>query len=512
MAELADAVDSKSTSREGVGVRPPLWAPYLFSLKMKTGDDALSALKTALGTDVATDENSLFDASYDAMKLSFLPQAVIRPSSPDSISTVLRFANQYNIPVTTRGAGSSLTGSATPVKGGWVLDLTQLNSIKIDDLSKFAYVGAGAITGDIQQCAEAKGLFYPPDPSSSSFCTIGGNIACNAGGLRGVKYGVTRDYIVSLKGFLPTGEAVSWGLPLKKFASGYNLRDLWIGSEGTLGVITEAVLKLIPKPQVTRTFLVDFLDEKSALKAAQAFLKTGVVPSIMEFLDRLSVLGAEQITGMLFESAPCHSILLIELDGHPAVVEEEEAILIKWAKEYSNKFLQASTPDEAKSLWRIRRECSAAMFQHGNSKLNEDIVVPLDKTVELIEFVQELSREKSLKIPTFGHVGDGNFHVNLMYNRQDKVQCRQAQEALFSLMEHVVRLGGAITGEHGIGLAKSPFLKLQHTDIEINTMLAIKKTLDPNGILNPGKIFTRFQAWDHAPVAVKMPWEDKKTL
>lgn len=475
-------------------------------------DDALNALIKALPNDVITDKDALFTASYDAMKVSFPPQALIQPTSPEPIGIFLKLANEYKVPVTTRGAGSNLIGAATPNLGGWVLDLSKLDGIKIDDFNAYATVGPGTITGIIQQLAEARGLFYPPDPSSSAFCTIGGNIACNAGGLRGVKYGVTRDYVVALKGYLPTGEFVSWGRPLKKFASGYNLRDLWIGSEGTLGVITEATLKLIPKPQTTATFLADFPNEKSALEAAQELLKLHITPSIMEFLDRLTVSGAEQATGAIFESTRSNVLLLIELDGHPAVVQEDTNNLLIWANQHADRILQATSAAEAKALWRIRRECSHAMFQHGNAKLNEDIVVPLHKTVELIEFVHKLANDNNLKIPTFGHVGDGNFHVNIMYNREDKAQCKNAQDALMDLMKHVVSLGGAITGEHGIGLAKTAFLKLQHTDVEINAMLAIKKALDPNNILNPGKIFTPFQPWEHPPLDITMPWEDKKTL
>lgn len=475
-------------------------------------DDAINTLKKILDKDVSTNEAVLFNASFDALKLSFMPSAVIRPSACDSIQTVLKLANQYNIPVTTRGAGSTLTGSATPVKGGWVLDLTLLNSIKIDAFNKFAFVEAGAITGIIQKHAEEHGLFYPPDPASSAFCTIGGNIACNAGGLRGIKYGITRDYVVALEGFLPTGDPVSWGLPLKKFSSGYNLRDLWIGSEGTLGVITKAVLKLIKKPLVTRTFLADFTNEESALEAAQALLSQGVVPSVFEFLGHLTIVGAQKELNIKMKSPSGYSMLLIELDGHPAIVEEETAILVNWAKNYANQFLESKNQKDVDELWQIRKKCSAAMFQFGDSKLNEDIVVPLDKTVELIKFVQKLSEEKSLKIPTFGHVGDGNFHVNIMYNHEDSMMCQRAQEALWLLMEHVVSLGGAITGEHGIGLAKSPFLRLQHTEVEVNAMLAIKKALDPNGILNPGKIFNPFHAWEYKRVHAKMPWENKSVL
>lgn len=474
--------------------------------------DAINALKEVLGSQVLTDEETLFNASFDAMRLSFMPTAVIRPSVAESVGIVLKLANEFEISVTPRGAGSTLTGSATPIDGGWVLDLTKLNNITIDAFSKYAYVEAGAVTGDIQKQVLEYGLFYPPDPASSSFCTIGGNIACNAGGLRGVKYGVTRDYVVALEGFLPTGEAVSWGLPLKKFTSGYNIRDLWIGSEGTLGVVTKAVLKLIKRPGVTRTFLADFANDKLALEAAQVLLGMGIVPSVLEFLGQLTVKGAQEEVGVAIKSSPGYSVLLIELDGHPAVVEEDRDVLVNWGRRHANNFFEAKNCEDSEGLWQIRRRCSSAMFQFGDSKLNEDIVVPLDKTIELMEFVEKVSKEKSLKIPVFGHVGDGNFHVNIMYNYDDVSMRKHAEEALCMLMEHVVKLGGAITGEHGIGLAKSPFLRLQHGKAEINAMLSIKKALDPKGILNPGKIFTSFHAWEYERIKVKMPWEKKVVL
>lgn len=471
----------------------------------ETNANALTALQQALGKQVLTDEASLFKSSFDALKYSFIPEAVIIPTTPEAIGTTLKLANQFNVPVTPRGMGSTLTGSATPIKGGWVLNLTKLNKISIDPLNRFAHVEAGALVGDIQSAAEDEGLFYPPDPSSSLFCTIGGNIACNAGGLRGIKYGVTRDYVVALKGYLPTGEAVSWGLPLKKFTSGYNMRDLWIGSEGTLGIVSEAVLKLIPKPQTTRTFLASFADDESALFAARALIKTGIIPSALEFMDTLTVLGVEEKGDKRFQ--PDHALLLIELDSPTSLMEHEASKISHWGNIYANKMIQATAFDEIQSLWHIRRECSRAMFKHGNAKLNEDVVVPLNKTVELIKFIRKLSLEKSLKIPTFGHVGDGNFHVNIMYNRDDTLGTKNAEAALEALMEQVVQLGGVITGEHGIGLSKSSFLKLQHSPTEIDAMLAIKNALDPRGILNPGKIFTPCFPMEQQPISIKMPWE-----
>lgn len=468
----------------------------------------IDTLKEILGDIVYTDSETCLKASFDGMKLSFMPEAVIKITEEEQVGTVLKLANESNIPITTRGAGSSLTGSAAPIKGGWVIDLMGLNSIKIDAFNKFAYVGAGVTTETVQQAALEHGLFYPPDPSSRKFCSIGGNIACNAGGLRGVKYGVTRDYVVALRGFLPTGEEASWGLPLKKFASGYNVRDLWIGSEGTLGIVTHAVLKLIPRPQATWTCLASFEKESHALQAAHGILSEGLVPSALEFLDTLTVTGAQQTTGkslLTSESAQC--ALIIEVDGHESEVTEQKAKVLSIIKTSSVMQLQASSEKEALPFWLFRRECSSAMFQHGNSKLNEDIVVPIEKLGELTAFVQKLMDQTGLKIPSFGHAGDGNLHINIMYDREDPKQCKQAEIAIQALMEKVVELNGAITGEHGIGLAKSPFLRLQHTEAELQAMLAIKRALDPKGLLNPGKIFEPFEVWKHKPIEAKLPWD-----
>ncbi len=247
---------------------------------------ALESLKSQLKDIVHIDSESIHSASFDGLKVFFSPTAVIRPKESSQVGVVLQLANEFCIPVTTKGAGSSLTGGATPIKGGWVLDLSLLNQIKIDVDNQVAHCGSGAIVADIQQQAAEQNLFYPPDPSSKMFCTIGGNIACNAGGLRCVKYGVTRDYILSLSGYLPTGEAVQWGRATRKFATGYNIRDLWIGSEGTLGIVTEAILRLIGKPVSQKTFLAAFRSDKDALRAPIELSRIGIRPSILEFLDR----------------------------------------------------------------------------------------------------------------------------------------------------------------------------------------------------------------------------------
>jgi glycolate oxidase len=478
---------------------------------MKRFAAATASLQARLGARVVlTDEPSRDAAAFDSAKIPFQPAAVIRVRKEADIAVVLELANLHRVPVTTRGRGTTLTGAATPVQGGWVLDMLALNAITIDEEAGMAHVGAGAKVGDIQRAAEAKGWFYPPDPSSKEYCTIGGNIACNAGGMHGGKYGVTRDFIVALRGFLPTGEYVEWGTATKKFSAGFNLRDLWIGSEGMLGVVTGAVLKLIPQPAERWTLLTAFKDETDALRAALTLFRAKVQPAICEFLDRESVLCAERATGrVVFAGQSGRPVLLIELAGGKAELREQRAVLLTWAKAHAIAHQVARTRAEAEELWAVRRKCSGAMFELGDAKLNEDIVVPMKNYVKFAQFLARLKRESGLSIPTFGHLADGNLHVNIMYHRADAAETRMAEKTVVRLMETVVALGGAISGEHGIGLAKTPFLRLQHSPAQIRAMQAVKHALDPRGVLNPGKMFEVFEVWKHARLDVKLPWDHK---
>jgi len=417
-------------------------------------------------------------------------------------------ANEFRIPVTSRGTGSSLTGGATPLHGGWVLDLSQLSSIEIDPTNRLAHCGPGVVVGDLQEQVLEKGLFYPPDPSSKKFCTLGGNVACNAGGLRCVKYGVTRDYVLSLAGYLPTGEFVRWGRATRKFATGYNLRDLWIGSEGTLGVVTEITVRLILSVPNRVTFLGAFSDDQTALNAPLALSKMGIRPSIIEYMDQWTIdclqkyVGEEVFTGV--EPTP---MVLIELDGSVETLAREASLVEKWLKEASLNFRRADNDEEAEKLWEVRRQGSSSMKKLASTKLNEDIVVPLDCQIQLVQFVESLREDFKLKIGVFGHCGDGNLHVNFMYDEENEQETSVAVQALHKLMEKVIALGGAISGEHGVGLAKTPFVRDQFNDAEWNAMLAIKKALDPKGILNPGKIFDVFKPWDQKKEKVVLSWE-----
>ena len=473
---------------------------------------ATTILQQRLNESVSVEPDDLDRHGYDGLKIAFQADAVIRPSNESEVGTVLELANIFEVPVTTRGAGSTLTGSATPKYGGWVLDLSGMDAFEIDPISNFCHAQAGAVVGRIQDAALKQNRFYPPDPSSLKWCTIGGNIACNAGGLRCVKYGVTRDYVVALGGFLPTGEPVQFGRDLKKFASGYNLRDLWIGSEGMLGIITRATLKLIPAPRDRRTFLASFQTERSVLESVQALLVDGrLQPSILEFLDRLSVRGAEgRIRRTLFPRSPGSPLLLVEVDGHPAQVAEDAEYVKQWLASSAVEFLEASNKAEADQLWEVRRKCSGAMFELGNSKLNQDVVVPIRLEADLVEFIETVRESTGLPIAVFGHAGDGNLHVNVMYDRRSMDVRETAAKAVKMVMEKVVELGGSISGEHGIGLAKTAYTNLEFSSAEFATMKAIKKALDPRNILNPGKLFETFEPWRHDPVEVQLPWDHAK--
>lgn len=468
---------------------------------------ATRALRDALGDEaVRTDDGTRFAASFDNTKISFLPEAVVFPRSDDDVGATLRLANEHGVPVTVRGAGTGTVGAATPVRGGWVISFAERTRCEIDADAATATVEPGVVTARISEAAAPFGLFYPPDPASVKHCTIGGNIATNAGGLRAAKYGVTRDYVLALEGFLPTGEKVRWGGAVRKFVSGYNMRDLWIGSEGTLGVVTRAVLRLVPLPEARHTFLCAFADDASALRAAAELTRERVVPSVCEFLDTLSVGCAETYAEKKFFEKKS-AVLLVETDGDARSVPAQAERVRAWARSRATEFRETADAAEAETLWEVRRVCSQAMFLLADSKLNEDVVVPAKNFIPLLEAMRKITAETGLETPIFGHAADGNLHVHVMYRRADARERETAQAAIRRVMETVVALGGVITGEHGIGLAKSPFLAIQHFPAEIAAMRAVKAALDPNDVLGRGKIFEPFNVWEHEPVAVRLPWE-----
>jgi glycolate oxidase len=488
-----------------------------------TQDTALRALATALPAGVFdTTAPARYAASMDNLRLSRLPAAVIRPRAEADIGVVLTLANTHRVPVTVRGAGSATTGTTSPVPGGWVLDLAAWTAVHVDPLARMASVQPGATVAAVDAAARAHGLMYPPDPGSAKHATIGGSIATNAGGLRGARYGVTRDYVLALEGFLPTGAKVRWGAPLRKFAAGYNLRDLWIGSEGQLGVITGATLRLLPAPAATATLLGAAADEATLIGMVEAILRSGLDPSAMEFLDRRTVECTLRFWG---ERDPARlrgipaaiaskldpdlppALLLLELDGEAASVQRRAAALEDLLRPHLLALARAETAAGAEDLWSIRRSCSQAMFLWGDGKINEDVVVPVHAYRELFALIAATQQAIDLPMPTFGHAGDGNFHVHIMFTQADAGQRGRAGQAIAELLRGVLALGGAISGEHGIGLAKSPFVELQLGPAERAAMQAIKRALDPNNILNPDKIWTPTDVWQFPRADVHLPWD-----
>jgi glycolate oxidase len=484
---------------------------------------ATAELAGQLGTgQVLTSQEQLYAASMDNLRYSRLPSACIRPRDEEAVGVLLELANRHGVPVTARGAGSATTGATTPVEGGWVLDLSHWNNLHIDPVGRMAYVQPGVTIGQLDEAAAGHGLMYPPDPGSKAYSTIGGSIATNAGGMRGAKYGVTRDYVLSLEGFLPTGEFVRWGGGLKKFSAGYNLRDLWIGSEGSLGIITGAVMKLIPRPASQATCLAIFPSAREALECSHQILLKGHTPSAMEFLDSQTVactfsFWKRKSPGLLQDLPEClakwkdakdkPALLLIETDGNTAEAGGQMKAIADLVSTATRDFLTAIDAATVELLWKVRRSCSQAMFELGPRKLNEDVVVPFEAQLPLLEFVEHLHAETGLATPTFGHAADGNFHVHIMYDDTDAQARERARAAIQELMEKVVDLDGAISGEHGIGLAKSPFFGLQHSAAEIKAMQAVKEALDPNNILNPGKLWVPSEPWNFPRESVRMPWD-----
>ena len=469
---------------------------------------ATTRLQDKLGDRVRTESSELFHASYDGLKIQGSTSACIVVDHTKQVGEVLKLANEFQVPVTTKGAGSSLTGGATPIQGGWVLDLSKLNHLELDEKNRIARCGPGVVVSNLQSEAEKLGLFYPPDPSSKDFCTIGGNVACNAGGLRCVKYGVTRDYVLALSGYMANGDQVTWGRATRKFATAYNVRDLWIGSEGTLGVVTEITLRLVEKPLCRTTFLGAFASDELALSAPLALSELRIRPSILEYMDKWTINCLQDYTRVqVFEGLAANPMLLIELDGSETEVSRQSGILTDWLSKHSLAFRVAEREEEAENLWQVRRQGSSAMKKLASTKLNEDVVVPLDQQVDLVRFVESLRHQFNLKIGVFGHCGDGNLHVNFMYDENDEEETTRSVEALTSLMKKVIELGGAISGEHGVGLAKTPFVRDQFNQAEWEVMKSIKQSLDPKGILNPGKIFQIFKPWEKEKLKVDLHWE-----
>lgn len=417
-----------------------------------------------------------------------VPDAVALPGSAESVSKILRFASAKKIPVTARGAGFGYVGGCVASRGGIVLSLERLNRIKeIHPTDFVAVVEAGVITKQLQDEAEKIGLFYPPDPASRADCSLGGNIVTNAGGPRCLKYGVTRDYVLGLQVVLADGTIVRLGSRTHKNKTGFDLARLFVGTEGMLGVVTEATLKLLPLPPYRAALSVGFDSMRAAARAIQAIFRSGYLPAAVELADAFTVAAAQKRTGSK-RLKGCQAHLIVELDGQTASVRQEIRALAKIIQPFEPRFTEhASGAKECETLWQLRREFSYALRDTGLTKLNEDIVVPRGKLEELFAFAERLQKKHGFPVACFGHAGDGNIHVNIMVDFNQPNAKRRCDAALDDLFRQVLALGGVITGEHGIGLAKKKWWPLATTP-EVRALHAkLKTALDPAGILNPGK-------------------------
>jgi glycolate oxidase len=439
---------------------------------------------------VADDADTLAEHSSDKWFASERPEVVVFAESTEQVSKLLRFASAKKIPVTARGAGYGYVGSCVPVRRGIALSLVRMNRIKeVNFADAIAMVEPGVTTAELQRTARAQKLFYPPDPASLEYCTIGGNIATNAGGPRCLKYGVTRNYVVGLEVVLANGEILRTGGRVHKNKTGFDLIGLFVGSEGMLGVATEITVKLLPLPPARATLSASFDTMPGAAATVQKIFAAGFLPSSLEIADRFTLEAARRDSGAS-SVPPGNAHLLVEVDGQEETVRAEMEKLRNLVANRNPVVLTVAI-DEAncEALWALRREFSNSLRATGLTKLNQDIVVPRSRLVDLVEFAQTLSERTGFPIACFGHAGDGNIHVNIMadhFNREAAVR-EKVQDALDQLFAQVLGWGGVITGEHGIGLAKKRWWPEATSAVSREVHRAIKQALDPNGILNPGK-------------------------
>lgn len=430
--------------------------------------------------------------SYDASRQTFLPEAVAFPDSSEQVADLLRLASEHNFPVIARGAGSGMTGGSLPVRGGLILACSRLNRIiEIDQDNMVAIIEPGVITGDFQRELRRAGLFYPPDPASLKFCTIGGNVGEGAGGPSAVKYGVTKDFIMGLEVVLANGEILNTGTRTEKGVVGYDLTRLFVGAEGTLGIITKIITRLLPLPEHKETFLITSTSLTRATGLVAEILNQGITPCTLEYLDRTALSAIANLLPAPFPPE-VQAILILELDGSRKEVSEQHERLLQLITAEEQKectIQQATNEKEREQIWQARRAVSPASYQIAPHKISEDVVVPRTRIPDLVAFCEKLSREHELNILTFGHAGDGNLHVNIMHDRNQPGAAGRAEQAKKRLFKQVIKLEGTISGEHGIGITKAPYIGLELTPTAIRTMGAIKQLFDPHNILNPGKIF-----------------------
>jgi glycolate oxidase len=454
--------------------------------------DIIQRLQSLLGEkNVLTSPEDLIPYSFDGTAaMQQLPGCVIFPRNGADVAAVLTLANQTKTPVVTRGSGTGLSGGSLPSKNCIVLCLVKMDRIiELDCANLTLMVEPGVTTSQVADAANAAGLFYPPDPGSMKISTIGGNVAENSGGLRGLKYGITRNYVMGLEVVLPDGEVLWTGNKCVKDVAGYSLRDLFIGSEGTLGVITKVLLRLIPMPAAKRTMVATFADMGHAAQTVSDIIAAKIIPCTLEFLDRTTIRCVEDFAkvGLPLD---CEALLLMESDGHAAAVAEEGTVMEELARKNGALEVRVAKDDaEATKLATARRSAFSALARLAPTTILEDATVPRSELAKMIRFVAEVAKKYNLRVGTFGHMGDGNLHPTFLTDERNKEEMHRVEEAFKEIFDEAIRLGGTITGEHGIGVAKKSFLPKFAGDAQMRVMRELRRALDPNGILNPGKMF-----------------------
>lgn len=439
--------------------------------------------------EISTAPEDLICYGFDASWVEGRPAMVAWPRTTEEIVKLMKYSDQEGLPVVPRGAGTGMTAGSVPTKGAIVLSLERLDRIiEVDEGNLNVMVEPGVINGRLQRELGHRGFFYPPDPASMNFCTIGGNIAENAGGPRAHKYGVTRDYVMQLEAVLPNGSVINTGVGTHKGVVGYDLSRLLVGSEGTLAVVSKARLRFLPLPEDTATLLAFFGDVSSAGKAASAINAARITPSIIEFMDREAIRAVEKFkpSGL---PTDIEAMLLIELDGNHKAIEIDTEKVIDICRSLGAEVVAAADELERERLWESRRAASPALHNLGLGKINEDIVVPRTSLSEILLELKSLSEKSGILIVNFGHAGDGNIHVNIMYEKENEEQRLKAMGLVKDVFSAVISLGGTISGEHGVGLTKAEYVGMELGEDELALMRGIKRVFDPKGLLNPEKIF-----------------------
>ncbi len=455
-------------------------------------ENRLEELRRLVGTEqVLTAQEDLIPYSFDGTAvLKQMPACVIFPRSTQQVAAVLKWANQSKSAIVTRGSGTGLSGGSIPTPNSVVLCTVKMDHVlELDQKNLTIRVEAGVTTQAVADATAAVGLFYPPDPGSMKISTIGGNVAENSGGLRGLKYGVTRNYVMGMEVVLPSGEVLWMGNKCVNDVAGFSLKDVFIGSEGALGVITQVLLKLIPKPAAKRTMLAPFPQMDQAAETVSAIIAAQIIPCTLEFLDQTTIKCVEDFThiGLPLD---CEALLLMETDGHPAVVADEAERMAKICREHGCKEVRvAQTEEEALQLASARRTAFSALARVSPTTILEDATVPRSELAKMVRFIEAVALNYKLRVGTFGHMGDGNLHPTFLTDEKNHDEMERVEKAMREIFNEALRLGGTITGEHGVGLAKKPFLKQAVGEGTLNVLRELRRLLDPNHILNPGKMF-----------------------